>query len=128
MEGDTYELRRINGDDVAIHISTFDRPAQRVEEGEAEEMLGDLMEGSAPPGTVGRTVDLGDGLHRAVARFQVEGDEFSGDGLAFVVVADGWAVGATCFAAKESPAVDEAERMFATIAEVPRRRGLFRRR
>lgn len=124
----TYELRPTNGEEASAHLSTFDREPTPPKPSEAEELLNDLMESaSAPSGSVGRGVDMGDGLQRAVARFPVNGD-FEGEAIAFVVVADAWAVGATCLAPTGSTAIDQAERMFATISAVSKRKGLFRRR
>lgn len=124
----TYELVPPSNDG-AVHISVFTRNPSAVSAEEAEELLGDLLDSmDAPEGTAARVLP-DKGQCRAVARSTLEDDEGRRrDALAFIVVWETAVLGCTCLADVGSPLIDEAERMFASISPVGRRRGLFGRR
>lgn len=121
------ELNRSDGDDSALHLSTYVRKRRAIEDDEAQRAVKSILDvvrpTSADPIVVLRESRR---QHRAVTRIRARADGEDLELLVFVVVWPTRLVRCTCTTSPGSPVLDEAEQAFASIHPV-RRRWLRRR-
>jgi hypothetical protein len=119
-----YQLTR-DSDEGAIHVSTYERNAGRIDEHEAEQVLtGFVKSTGASTASKIRVLREGRNQHRAVTRFVVDDDGVATEWLMFAILWRDRLVLCSCNARPGSAMFGEAEQMFASI--FPPKKGLFR--
>lgn len=132
--GKRYELLRPSHSSGALHISIYQRNGTPVTEAEAHDLLSRFLDNlTVTDGGEVLILAESDAQHRAVSRSRTldpeSGNEFGV--LAFLVLWKSHFLICTCTDEPDSPLLDEAEQLFASIAPAEsshRRRNIGRRR